>query len=114
MKELDRRDPVLSADIYKIMPEYMVKDKDDEALVSPLQDRLGKMCPLTVVFGTNEVFYAYIGRFRDYAERHGVDLDVEIGEGLCHCWIAFLGTKESDEGIKMIIDKLTKHGMELR
>ena len=97
-------DLTLSGKFYKsnakicLSPEGSVENSSDfysgktnkrNPLVSPLFGDLQGLPPLHISADSNEILLDDSLAFVDKARKAGVDVTLEIGEGMCHCYPAF-------------------------
>lgn len=67
--------------------KHYVKDQDPrQPLISPLYGDLAGLPPLLIHVGDKEIFLDDCIRFAEKARHAGVDLRLEIGRGLFHCY----------------------------
>lgn len=57
--------------------------------VSPLFGDLAGLPPIHISAGSNEILLDDSIAFADKARKAGVDITLEVGEGMCHCYPAF-------------------------
>ena len=78
-------------------------------LASPLHGDLGGLPPLLLQVGTREILLSDSTRFADRARACGVDVTLEVEEGLIHVWQMFAGVPEADSAIGRVGAFITRH-----
>jgi acetyl esterase/lipase len=108
MAELEKVDVILSKKALYSIWEGMTGDKEIPDYMKYLQ--LGDYTGLKSVymsFGSEEVFYACADSIKEKLEKYGVDVTLEIGEGLYHSYAAFPLIKESEQGYHNMIEYIS-------
>ncbi len=89
-KALDRSDPSLSRDGLREMGKNWAGSTDvHDYRLSPINGDLRALAPLTVYFGTHEIFLPDARRFRKLCGEQGVALRYIEGEKMNHCYPLF-------------------------
>lgn len=70
---------------------------DEAYLLSPLLYDLSGFPETDVFYGTREVMIAYLKDFEKACKKHGVKLNVHIGQDMMHCWGAMEFMPEARE-----------------
>ena len=79
-------------------------------LVSPLYGDLTDLPPIYISAGSNEILLDDSVAFAEKAQKSGVELTLEIGEGMCHCYPAFGNMfRESKEAMAEMCRYLRLH-----
>ena len=87
---LDRRDPSLSSDALRHMGKNWAGNIDvHDYRVSPIYGNLSGLAPMTVYYGTHEIFILDARRFKKICEERGVDLEYIEGAKMNHCYPLF-------------------------
>lgn len=110
MEGLDEKDVILNSHMFDLMEDMTPEELE---LMSPLQESLGTLPPISLLLGTREVFYGYLPTFEDYAKRHQVDIEYYMGEGMCHCWPLLTWTPEAKETFQELVQIFHKRGIPL-
>ncbi len=69
---------------------------------APLHGDLGGLPPLLLQVGTREVLLSDSTRFADKARAAGVEVTLEVEDGLIHVWQMFPGVPEADSAIERV------------
>ena len=100
LKELDKKDFIISADYIKTAEEVMRRGSDsvpDYMIFLQLGDFTG--CPeVTFIYGSDEVLYALAPSFEEAMKKYGVKYEMIVGEGMFHCYPVFPVVKEAKQG----------------
>ena len=100
LKELDKKDIIISADYVKTAEEIMRHGSEnvpDYMIYLQLGDFTG--CPeVTFVYGSDEVLYAFAPSFEEAMKKYGVKYEMVVGKGMFHCYPAFPVVKEARQG----------------
>jgi epsilon-lactone hydrolase len=98
MTERAGDDPILTADLLRGQAaDYLAGTDPRTPLASPLFARLDGLPPLLIQVGTADLLLSDSLRLADAATAAGVDVTVQVGEGLPHVYPAMLGTPEAAE-----------------
>lgn len=82
-----RLDPYLNAELLvPLRRAYIPDSRTQSARASPLFADLRALPPILIQVGTHEILYDDSIRFAQRAREAGVDVTLEIGEGLWHVW----------------------------
>ncbi|MBR4472241.1 MAG: alpha/beta hydrolase [Oscillospiraceae bacterium] len=86
-EDLDRRDPSLSADALRHMGKNWAGTTDvHDYRLSPIFGDLSGLAPLTVYFGTDEIFLPDGRRFRNLCNKKGIGIRYIEGYRMNHCY----------------------------
>ncbi|MDO5696130.1 MAG: alpha/beta hydrolase [Eubacteriales bacterium] len=107
MVTIDPYDPILSSAHIDAMGQFMA-EADYPGLPSIDAFDFPSCCPITVMYGTDEIFYAYRETVLAWAKRNDAPVRLLIGDGLCHCWPA-VDAPEGRQGRERIIKTLTSY-----
>ncbi|MFC1887979.1 alpha/beta hydrolase [Candidatus Cloacimonadota bacterium] len=84
-----QKDNLCWRDAQNVFSRYYAGDHDlDDPLISPLKGDLQGLPPLLIFAGENELMRDDAVRFAEKAENSGVDVTLQIGKGLFHCYPA--------------------------
>jgi acetyl esterase/lipase len=83
------RDWITPERFHAIRTVYLAGRDAKDPLASPVYARLAGLPRLYVQAGTHEILLSDIGAFVDRARWAGVPVQVEIWEGMFHCWQLF-------------------------
>ena len=98
MTERADQDPISTpAMLRQFASDYLVGADPTTPLASPLFASLAGLPPLLVQAGTADLLLSDAERLTSAAAEAGVDVTVEIGEGLPHAYPIMLGTPEAAE-----------------
>ncbi len=78
-------------------------------LAAPLHGDLAGLPPLLLQVGTREVLMSDSTRFADKARAAGVEVTLEVEEGLIHVWQMFAGVPEAESAIARIGAFIQRH-----
>jgi epsilon-lactone hydrolase len=103
MTERVDEDPISTpALLGRLASDYLAGADPRAPLASPLFASLTGLPPLLVQVGTADLLLSDAVRFADAATRAGVDVRLEIGEGLPHVYQLMLGTPEAADATARI------------
>jgi monoterpene epsilon-lactone hydrolase len=103
MTERAAQDPVSTpAMLRRFAAEYLARADPKTPLASPLFASLSGLPPLLIQVGTADVLLSDAERLAAAAAGTGVDVTLEIGEGLPHVYQLLLGTPEAAEATERI------------
>ncbi|MCD8179956.1 MAG: alpha/beta hydrolase [Firmicutes bacterium] len=87
MRALEKKDVIISCRMVDIIKKYWSGEMsaDDSAYNSAYTDFTG-FPPILLYYGTNEIFYAYIGDVINEIRRFDIPLEIHEGKGLFHDW----------------------------
>lgn len=85
------RDWITAARLFAIRTTYLAGHDPADPLASPVHGTLRSLPRLYVQVGTHELLLSDIGTFVEKARWAGVPVQVEIWEGMFHCWQVFAG-----------------------
>ena len=96
-------DPISTpALLHGLASDYLAGADPRTPLASPLFASLSGLPPLLVQVGTADLLLSDAVRLADAATRAGVDVRLEIGEGLPHVYQLMLGTPEAADATARI------------
>lgn len=88
MEELEKNDVILSVKTIELVKKYWIGDTDiADGDFNTLKSDYTDFPPMQLYYGTNEIFYAYIGELIDNIKSAGAEIETFEGEGLCHDWV---------------------------
>jgi monoterpene epsilon-lactone hydrolase len=103
MTERVDQDPISTpAMLRQFAADYLAGADPRTPLASPLFAALTGLPPLLVLVGTADLLLSDSERLAAKADRAGVDVTLEIGEGLPHVYPLMLGTPEAAEATEEI------------
>jgi monoterpene epsilon-lactone hydrolase len=103
MKERADQDPISTpAMLRQFASDYLAGADPKTPLASPLFAQLAGLPPLLVQVGTADLLLSDSERLAAAAGEAGVDVTLEIGEGLPHVYQLMLGTPEAAEATERI------------
>ena len=86
-EELDRMDPSLSADALRHMGKNWAGSTDvHDYRLSPIYGELSGLAPVTVYFGTHEIFILDARRFKKLCDGKGIQIRYIEGDKMNHCY----------------------------
>ena len=88
--------------IRQFASDYLAGADPETPLASPLFASLAGLPPLLVQAGTAELLFSDSERLARAAAEAGVDVTLQIGEGLSHAYQIMLGTPEAAEATDQI------------
>lgn len=111
MRALDEKDVAISAKYMLTAEEIMRRGQDNVPdYMIFLQTGDFSDCPkVTFIYGTDEVLYAVAPSFEEAMKRYHVDYQMNIGEGMFHCYPVFPICEEAKAGWNLMI-RLLKEG----
>jgi monoterpene epsilon-lactone hydrolase len=103
MTERADQDPVSTpAMLRQFASDYLAGADSRTPLASPLFASLAGLPPLLVQAGTADLLFSDSERLATAAAQAGVDVTLQIGEGLPHVYQTMLGTPEAAEATEQI------------
>jgi len=94
------RDWITAGRLQSIRRTYLGGRDPNHPLASPTHARLAGLPRLYIQAGTHELLLSDIGKFVDKARWAGVPVQVELWEGMFHCWQIFADeVPEGEEAI---------------
>ena len=103
MTERADQDPISTpAMLRQFASDYLAGADPRTPLASPLFASLAGLPPLLVLVGTADLLLSDSERLAAAADQAGVDVTLEIGEGLPHVYPLMLGTPEATEATEQI------------
>jgi monoterpene epsilon-lactone hydrolase len=110
MTERADQDPLSTpAMLRKFASDYLAGADPRTSMASPLFASLDGLPPLLILVGTADVLLSDSERLARAATEAGVDVTLEIGEGLPHVYPIMLGTPEAAEATERIGKFLRAH-----
>ena len=104
---LEAVDPILGVDGLREIGRIWSGDlRDTDPKVSPLFGLEPTLPPMTLITGTQEIFFPDILAMAKQAETLGLSVDLEIGEGLFHCYPLF-AVPEAAPVFEGLVQRLT-------
>lgn len=102
--EFEEIDSMLGVDGLREMGDVWSGDLDLKVYkVSPLFADMENLPRTTIFVGTHEIFYPDIIKFFNKLNDKGIDVELNIGEGMSHVYPLHLMVVESKEAFKHII-----------
>jgi acetyl esterase/lipase len=87
MRRLAPKDVLLSPSILDVLAQINQPRADDPPYYGcPLQGDFSRFAPMTLFYGGSEILSALLPGFIAQVEASGGQLDVVLGEGMCHDW----------------------------
>lgn len=110
MTERVAEDPIFTPEaIRRITDAYLADTDPRNPLASPLFARLDGLPPLLIQVGTAELLLSDSEELAKTAARAGLDVTLQIGDGLPHVYPAMDGTPEAAEAAEQSAAFLRKH-----
>ena len=104
-EKYDELDPMLGVDGLREMGEVWAGDLDSKDYkVSPLFGDMENLPRTTIFVGTHEIFYPDIVKFFNKLNDNGVDVELNIGEGMSHVYPLYPMVPELKEAFKHIVE----------
>ena len=95
-------DPMLTPDGLRVTGQQYAAGALRHPLAAPLHGALAGLPPLLLQVGTREVLLSDSTRFAEKARAAGVDVTLEIEEGLIHVWQMFPDVPEAQSAVQRI------------
>jgi acetyl esterase/lipase len=95
-------DPMLTVDGLRTSGRQYAGADLSNPLASPLHGELDGLPPLLLQVGTREILLSDSTRFADKARAAGVEVNLEVEEGLIHVWQMMPGVPEAQSAIDRI------------
>jgi monoterpene epsilon-lactone hydrolase len=104
VKTVGRRDPMLSARaLRREAAMYLGKEDPRHPLASPIYADLSGLPPMIIQAGTREILLDDARRLAERAEEDGVDVELDVREGMFHVWQFFTPlVPESNKALKKL------------
>ena len=102
-------DPLLTPEGLRLSSRQYAANDLSHPLVSPINGKLEGLPPLLLQVGTRELLLSDSTRFAERAKAAGVDVTIEIEEGLIHVWQMFPGIPESKQAMARIGKYIQHH-----
>jgi monoterpene epsilon-lactone hydrolase len=97
------RDPISTPELLRqLASDYLAGADPRSPLASPLFASLSGLPPMLVLVGTADLLLSDSERLADAATQAGVEVELEVGQGLPHVYPLFLGTPEAAEATARI------------
>ncbi len=111
LRTVGRKDPMLSPRVLKGYSRMYLGGKDPrDPLASPIYANLEGLPPLLIQVGTCEILLDDARRLADRAEKDGVDVELEMRDGMFHVWQFFSPlAPESREAVERLGRFARKH-----
>ncbi|KQR51290.1 hypothetical protein ASF88_19185 [Leifsonia sp. Leaf336] len=110
MTERVDQDPISTPDLLRrLASDYLAGADPRSPLASPLFARLSGLPPLLIQVGTADLLLSDAQRLAGAAERAGVPVSLEVGDGLPHVYQLDAGTPEAQEATERIGRFLRQH-----
>ena len=98
-------DPMLGVDGLREMGETWAAGLDSKDYkVSPLFGEVESLPKTTMFVGTHEIFYHDVVKFYNKLKDNGVDVELNVGEGMTHVYAIYPLVPESKEAFKHIVE----------
>lgn len=103
-------DPISGVDALRVMGKSWAGDLDlKDYKVSPLFGDISKLPKTTLFVGTHEILYSDILKFYNKLTDNGIDVELNIGEGMNHVYPIYPLVPESKEAFNHIVDVILNH-----
>lgn len=102
-------DPMIAADELRESGRLYAGDELRHPYASPLHGDPTGLPPMLIQVGTREVLLSDSTRFADRARAAGVEIELEVEEGLIHVWQMFAHLPESREAVRRIGAFVERH-----
>lgn len=100
-------DPMLGIDGLREMGETWAGDLDPKDYrVSPLFGEGSELAKTTLFVGTHEIFYPDVVNFYNRLKDEGVDVELNVGEGMTHVYAIYPLVPESKEAFNHIVETI--------
>jgi acetyl esterase/lipase len=100
-------DPMLGIDGLREMGETWAGDLDPKDYrVSPLFGEVSELAKTTLFVGTHEIFYPDVVNFYNRLKDEGVDVELNVGEGMTHVYAIYPLVPESKEAFNHIVETI--------
>ena len=98
-------DPMLGVDGIREMGETWAGELDSKDYrVSPLFGEVDNLPKTTLFVGTHEILYSDVVKFYNKLKDNGVDVELNVGEGMTHVYAIYPLVPESREAFKHIVE----------
>lgn len=102
-------DPMLGVDGLREMGEAWAGDLDTKDYrVSPLFGNIEKLPQTTIFIGTHEILYPDVIKFYNKLKESGIDVELNVGEGMYHVYPILPLAPESKEAFNRIVEIVSK------
>ena len=102
-------DPMLTPDGLRESGRLYAGDALRDPLAAPLHGDLHGLPPLLLQVGTREILLSDSTRFAEKATEAGVDVTLEVEEGLIHVWQMLPGVPEAERAVGRIGAFIARH-----
>ncbi len=102
-------DPMLTPDNVRSSGRDYAGDEVRNPFAAPLHGDLAGLPPLLLQVGTREILLSDSTRFAEKAQRAGVDVTLEVEEGLIHVWQMFPDVPEASDAVQRIGAFICRH-----
>ncbi|MFQ5699856.1 MAG: alpha/beta hydrolase [Myxococcota bacterium] len=104
-------DPLLDLEGLREMGRHYAGSDLTHPLAAPLHADYAGLPPILIQVGTREILLDDSRRVAERARKAGVDLTLDVWDGLIHVWQMFgaMGVPESDQAIEKIGEFVRKH-----
>lgn len=102
-------DPMLTVEGVRASGQQYAADNVYNPLASPLYGDLQNLPPLLLQVGSREILLSDSTRFAEKAQAAGVEVTIEIEEGLIHVWHMFPDIPEAQSAIERIGAFIKRH-----
>ncbi len=102
-------DPMLTPDGLRESGRLYAGNALRNPLAAPLHGDLQGLPPLLLQVGTREILLSDSTRFAEKAQKAGVDVTLEVSEGLIHVWQMLPGVPEADDAVRRIGAFIGRH-----
>ncbi len=111
LKQNKRKDALVPAELLPLVTKlYLKNSSPHNPLASPLYASLKGFPPLYILASNSEVFLSDAIRLAQKAEKQGVQVTLDVWEGMTHAWPFFARfLPESRVALKKIADFMNKH-----
>lgn len=100
-------DPIGGRDALREMGRAWAGDADlKDYMVSPMFGDVSELPKTTLFVGTHEILYADITKFHKKLIDNGVDVELNVGEGMNHVYPVYPLVPESKEAFNHIVDEI--------
>lgn len=105
IKEVQKKDPILSAKTLVLAGEAWAGDSDTKNfLISPIYGDLKGLPMISIFIGTHDVLYSDCRKFKNLMDLQSLPMNFYEYPKMFHVWVFFTFIKESKPATKQIID----------
>jgi monoterpene epsilon-lactone hydrolase len=111
LEENKKKDSLVPLEVLPLVAKAYLKDTNPyDPLASPLYSNLEGLPPLYLQVSNSEVLFSDAVRFAQKAEKNGVQVTLDVWEGMTHAWPFFARfLPESREALKKISSFINKN-----